>query len=225
MPRTQRTRTLSLPHRIREPAPEAAARPPVLILFHGIGANELSMASIAGAFDPRLLVVCPRSPIELAPYSYAWFHTTFTPQGPIADAAEAEAAWKRIAEFIDEVVDVYETDPSRTFIGGFSQGAIVSLATLLTAPDRIAGVVAMSGRLLSDAVRNAVSAERLRGKPVIIIHGTEDETLGIEYGRAARDRLREFPLDVTYHEFPMTHTATAESLATAASWLSARLSS
>jgi phospholipase/carboxylesterase len=227
MPRASRTRTLSLPHRIREPVSPGAGseRPPLLILFHGIGANELSMASIAGKFDPRLLVVCPRSPIELAPYSYAWFHTTFTPHGPIADAAEAEAAWKRIPEFVDEVVDVYGTDPTRAFIGGFSQGAIVSLAALLTAPDRIAGVVAMSGRLLSEALPHAVAAERLRGKPVIIIHGTEDEKLGIEYGRAARDRLKEFPLDITYHEFRMRHTATPESLAAAAAWLSARLSS
>ncbi len=62
MHRTKRTRTLSLVHRIREPAPEAASeaasgRPPLLILFHGIGSNELSMASIADVFDPPLLVV------------------------------------------------------------------------------------------------------------------------------------------------------------------------
>lgn len=221
---TRRTRTLSLPHRVREPAADTESdRPPLLILFHGIGSNELSMTSIAGVFDPRLLVVCPRSPIELGPYSYAWFHTDFTPRGPVPNTAEAEAAWKRVAEFVDEVVDVYETDPSRAFIGGFSQGAIVSLAALLTAPERIAGVVAMSGRLLPEVLPHAVSPERLRGKPVIIIHGTEDERLGIEYGRAARDRLMEFPLDITYREFPMMHTATTESLAAAASWLSGRL--
>jgi len=70
---------------------------------------------------------------------------------------------------------------------------------------------------------HAVSAERLRGNLVIIIHGTEDERLGIEHGRAARDRLSQFPLDITYREFPMMHTATDESLAAAASWLSQRL--
>jgi phospholipase/carboxylesterase len=216
--------TLSLVHRVREPAAAAASeRPPLLILFHGIGSNELSMASIAAVFDPRLLVVCPRSPIELAQYSYAWFHTNFTPQGPIANAVEAEAAWKRVAEFVDEVVDAYGTDPARTFIGGFSQGAIVSLAALLTAPDRIAGVVAMSGRLLHEVLPHVAGPERLRGKPVIVIHGTEDERLGIEFGRAARDRLMQLPLDLTYHEFPMRHTATDESLAVAAAWLSARL--
>jgi phospholipase/carboxylesterase len=221
---SKRTKPLSLVHRVREPATQAASgRPPLLILFHGIGSNELSMASIAGVFDPRLLVVCPRSPIEMAPYSYAWFHTNFTPQGPIANAVEAQAAWKRVSAFVDEVIDVYEPDPARVFIGGFSQGAIVSLAALLTAPERIAGVVAMSGRLLQEVLPHAVSPDRLLGKPVIIIHGTEDDRLPIKFGRSAREQLSRFPLDITYHEFPMSHTATDESLAVASSWLTARL--
>jgi phospholipase/carboxylesterase len=197
--------------------------PPLLILFHGIGSNERSMASIANAFDPRLLVVCARSPIEMAQDSYCWFHTNFTPEGPVANAVEAEAAWKRVAAFVPEVVDAYQTDPARTFIGGFSQGAIVSLAALLTAPERIAGVVAMSGRVLQEVLPHAVHPEQLRGKSVIIIHGTDDEKLPIRFAHQARDQLSRFPLDITYHEFPMTHTATAESLAAASSWVSARL--
>jgi hypothetical protein len=36
--------------------------------------------------------------------------------------------------------------------------------------------------LLQEVLPHAVSADRLRGKPVMIIHGTEDERLGIDFG-------------------------------------------
>jgi phospholipase/carboxylesterase len=223
MHETKRTKPLSLVHRVRQPSDVAAGKPPLLILFHGIGSNELSMASLARTLDPRLLVVCPRSPIEMAPRSYCWFHTNFTSQGPVANIVEAEAAWKRVAAFVPEVVEAYDTDPGRAFIGGFSQGAIVSLATLLTAPEGIAGVVAMSGRLLQEVLPHAVRADRLRGKPVLVIHGTQDDTLPIRFGHQARDQLSQFPISLTYREFQMPHRVTDESLAAASSWLSARL--
>lgn len=215
---------LSLVHRVREPSREGqTSAPPLLVLLHGIGSNELSMASIAGALDPRLLVISARSPIELRPYSFAWFHARFTPQGPVIDRDEAEAAWEEVISFLDEAAAAYGADPARVYVGGFSQGAIISLAALLTAPERIAGVVAMSGRLLPEVLPHAVSPDRLRGKPVLIVHGTRDEALGIEYARSARDQLSRFPIDLTYRELDMTHSTTEESIAIVSSWLSARL--
>ena len=143
-----RTR-LTLIHRLRRPTVGAGPgrRPPLLLLLHGVGSNELAMASLAGRFDPRFAVVSARAPIDLAPFSFAWFHVTFTDRGPRIDPGEAEAAWTGIASFIDEAVDAYDLDPARVFVAGFSQGGIVGLGTLLTAPEKVAGVVCMSGRL------------------------------------------------------------------------------
>jgi phospholipase/carboxylesterase len=216
--------SLSLKHRVREPnVSTPGARPPLLILLHGVGSNEISMASLAGAFDPRFVVISARSPIQLGQYSFGWWHVQFTPNGPVIDPTEAAAAWKRAAEFIDETVEAYETDPQRVYLAGFSQGGIMSLATMLTAPDKLAGAVCMSGRLLMEVLPQAAPPDRLRGKPVLIVHGTHDEKLGPEYGRAAHEKLLTFPLEVTYQEFPMTHTTTAESVAFVSSWLTARL--
>jgi phospholipase/carboxylesterase len=216
---------LSLVHRRRsaktDPAP--GERSPLLLLLHGIGSNELSMAALAGAFDPRFVVVSARSPIELGQYAYGWFHSRFTPQGPRIDAAEAEAAWKHVARFIDELVTEYDADPAHVFIAGFSQGGIMALATLLTAPEKLAGVVCMSGRLLPEVLPYAVSPDRLRDKPVLIVHGTHDERLGLDYAHSARDTLRQFPLRIDYREFDMPHTTTDESVAFVSEWLTTRL--
>lgn len=220
------TPELSLVHVVRAPAPGAngeGERPPLLILLHGVGANERQMAALAPAFDPRFVVVSARSPIVLGPNAFGWFHVSFTPQGPMIDAAEAEAGWKLLTRFVDEAVAAYGADPARVYVGGFSQGAILSLAALLTAPQKIAGAVAMSGRLLPEVLPHAAAPDLLREKRVLIVHGEADEKLVVHLARWARERLAAFPLDLTYRELPMGHTITEESLALVTAWLSSTL--
>ena len=218
--------SLSLVHAVRLPAPGAngeGRRPPLLLLLHGVGANERQMAQLAPAFDPRFVVVSARSPIVLGPNAFGWFHVTFTSQGPMIVADEAEAGWKLLARFVDEAVAAYGTDPFRVYLGGFSQGAIMSLAALLTAPQKIAGAVAMSGRLLPEVLPHAASADLLRDKRVLIVHGESDEKLGIHLARWAREQLASFPLELTYRELPMGHAITEESLGLVTEWLSTAL--
>lgn len=181
------------------------------------------MAALAGVFDPRFVVISARSPIELGQFAYGWFRVRLTPQGPQIDAAEAEAAWKHVASFIDELVTEYDADPARVFIAGFSQGGIMALATMLTAPEKLAGVVCMSGRLLPEVLAHAVPPERLRDKPVLIVHGTRDERLGLDYAHRALDALRQFPLEIDYREFEMPHTTTDESVAFVSTWLTSQI--
>ena len=217
---------LSLVHLTRPAAAGAnreGARAPLLILLHGVGSNEQAMAALASAFDPRFIVISARSPIVLGPASFAWFHVTFTNQGPVIERAEAEAGWGMLASFIDEAVGAYAADPERVFVAGFSQGGIMSLAALLTAPQRVAGAVCMSGRLLPEVLPNVAERRLLDRKPVLIVHGTRDETLGIEFARSARETLETCGLDITYREFPMGHQITLESLDEVTTWLALRL--
>jgi phospholipase/carboxylesterase len=195
----------------------------MLVLLHGIGNNERSMMERWEFFDRRLLVISARSPIELKPSSFAWFHSRVTPEGPVIDGDEAEAGWEHAIRFVDEAVDAYGADPSSVYLGGFSQGAIISLAALLTAPERIAGVIAMSGRLLPEVFPFIVSSQRLAGRPVFIVHGTADERLGIEYARTARALLVPLGVALTYHELAIGHAMTDESVGLASEWLSVQL--
>lgn len=222
---------LSLVHTVRPPAPDANAegeRPPILVLLHGVGGNERQMAQLAPAFDPRFVVVSARSPITLGhgpsgEEAYAWFHVTFTPEGPVIDGEEAAAGWAHVARFVDEAVAAYGADPARAYVGGFSQGGIMALAALLAAPERIAGAVAMSGRLLPEVLPHAAPPDALRGRQALIVHGVADEKLGIHLARWARDELARFPLALAYRELPTGHAVTPESLAVVSAWLTASL--
>lgn len=181
------------------------------------------MAAIANAFDPRFIVLSVRSPIELSLGSYAWFHVRFTPQGRVINTDEAEVGWRRMPGFVDEVVAAYSADPHRVYVAGFSQGGIIALASLVTAPEKFAGVVCMSGRLLPEALPHAAPIECLRGKRVLVVHGTQDERLTIDHGRWADEQLRGLSLAVDYKEFDMPHVMSDESVAYSSQWLSALL--
>jgi phospholipase/carboxylesterase len=215
----------SLIHAVREPAERSDKPAPVLLMLHGVGSNEQDLMGLAPMLDPRFFVVSARAPITLQHGSYAWYHVQFTPHGHIINPEEAEASRARILQFMDEVNDSYNVDPERLYIMGFSQGCIMSVSAALTEPRRFAGVVGMSGRLLPDILEKAAPHQILRGLPILIVHGTDDSVLSIEYGRAIRDAMEKLPVHLTYREYPIGHHVSDESLADIEQWLSDRLDS
>jgi phospholipase/carboxylesterase len=216
--------SLSLVHRVRGPQTEATEpHPPMLVLLHGVGSNELAMISLMDWFDPRFVVVSARAPIELEPFSFAWLEVTFTPNGPVIESDDLLTSLRDVAAFIDEAVAAYGTDPGRVYIVGFSQGGIVGLGTILTTPEKLAGVACMSGRLPKEVLPYVVAPDRLRDKSILIVHGIHDDTLEIDYARSADAILASLPVDLHYREFEMGHTTTDESMAVVGGWLRAQL--
>jgi phospholipase/carboxylesterase len=213
----------SLVHAVREPKNNSAEAAPLLILLHGVGSNEQDLIGLAPVFDPRMFVVSARAPITLGHGSYGWYHVQFTATGPIIDPGEAESSRRLVLKFVEELCDSYKVDRRRVFLMGFSQGCIMSLAAGLTEPRRFSGIVGMSGRLLPGILSKAAPPEQLTGLPVLIVHGTQDNVLQIEYGRGIRDALQELPVDLTYREYPMGHSVSQQSLNDITSWLTKRL--
>ncbi len=214
--------TLPLHHLVR-PSKVESPKPPLLILLHGVGSNEHDLFGLAPHLDERFLILSARAPITLMPDSYAWFHLEFVEGTPRINPVEAERSRRTILRFIEEAVRAYAADPGRVYLMGFSQGAIMSLSVMLTTPEALGGVVAMSGRILPEVKLKAATSERLKGFPVMVVHGVYDDVLPVSYGRASRDYLTTLPLDLTYREYPMGHQITEDSLGDAQAWLSALL--
>ena len=221
--RTRRRPALSLPYRHRARGSSDHGPTPLLILLHGIRSNELAMAGLAPRFDPRFTVLSVRSPKELGPFAFGWLEVDFTADGPRVDLEEARRAWRQLDDLIDEAVAAFDADPTRVYVAGFSQGGILALAAMITAPERVAAAVCMSGRLLPEVLPFAAPPEELRGKRVLIVHGTDDRTLEVEHGRRAAATLSTLGLDVRYEELEMGHTTTDASVALVSAWLSDEL--
>ena len=214
---------LALKHLVREPADAGGAPPPLLLLLHGVGSNEEDLFSLAPYLDQRFLIVSARAPVALDYGGYGWFRIDFTPRGMVADVEQAKRSLEILPGFIDGLVETYGADARRVYLAGFSQGAMMSLALLLTSPEKLAGVAAMSGRLPSQVFEREPDREALTGKPVLLTHGLYDPVIPVEQGRAAREHLGALPVALTYREYPMGHEVSAESLRDVTGWLTEAL--
>ena len=209
----------------RPVAPRAPSeRPPLLVLLHGIGADEEDLLPLARFFDPRFLVVSARAPHRAEPMGYRWYAIDWANTPPRADPVEIAASRDLLARFVEEATAAHGTDPARTFLFGFSQGAIMSLALLLARPDLVRGVVAHSGRL-ARLPGPEPTPEALSRAEVLLLHGTRDEVVPAAQGHKAYQVL--VPLlgaRVAYRAFDaLGHGISEESIAEAARWLTARL--
>lgn len=197
-----------LAHRVRPAAGEPAG---ALVLLHGRGADEHDLFGLLDLLDPgrRLLGLTAGGPLALPPGGRHWY---VVPRVGFPDPDTFAASYAQLEAFLDTTGVPLE----RTVLGGFSQGAVMSWALAL-GPNRPApaGVVALSGFIPT------VPGWELPGRPLraAIGHGTLDPVIGIEFGRAARDRMEQAGADVTYHESAIGHQIDPRFLATLPDWL------
>lgn len=204
------------------PPPVASPRPPLLVLLHGIGADENDLAPVADALDPRLHAVSLRAPYEAEPMGFAWYAIDWRTSPPTPDLAQAEASLARLIPFLAGLPATLGTDPARTFLFGFSQGATMALALALARPELARGVILHSGRALPGIERRVHAP--LDALEVLVLHGIHDDVLPVERGREIRDLLA--PLlgeRLRYREHDAGHFVSEASLADATAWIAERV--
>ncbi len=212
---------LSLIHRTIVPrtTPEPDEKPPMLLLLHGVGSNEDDLPGLAPFFDGRFFVVSARAPL-VHNSGFGWYPVQFTPNGAIPDEAYAKTSRTTLETFIGEAVAAYGLDADRVYLVGFSQGAIMSLYLSLHSPELVAGAVAMSGRLINVSLDKRADDSRLVGLPILAVHGLYDNMLTISDGRRIQTELSRLPVDLSYHEYPIGHHTSPESVAQVSAFLS-----
>jgi phospholipase/carboxylesterase len=213
---------LALTHLVQK-AETSAEAPPLLILLHGIGSNEQDLFGLVPYLDPRFTFVSVRAPNPYGWGGFAWFEIEWQANRIDINQQQAMHSLELLVQFIGEAVDAYGADPKRVYLAGFSQGAMMSAWVTLTHPELVAGAVLMSGRMPAELRAQIVEPERLTNKPILVVHGTRDQTLPISNGREIRDVLQTLPVDLTYHEYPMAHEVSAQSLTDVANWLHKQL--
>jgi phospholipase/carboxylesterase len=138
------------------------------------------------------------------------------------EPAQVLSALETIDHFVAEILATYPIDPEKLFLLGFSQGSLLSMCYALTHPARVAGVIAQSG-YIPQSLDLEIDEAGVRGKPFILTHGVQDTMLPIEWARLSRDRLQSLGVSLAYHEFPMGHNISRESLEVLYKWLETQL--
>ncbi len=184
------------------------AEMPLVVVMHGRGADASDLAGIAPAIDGGYRFVFPNAPRPFEAYPGMTFgFTWFEGWPPVLDTIVE--ARNRLLAFIDEILARYATPAGKVVIAGFSQGGMMSLDAGFRMQQRPAGIVVMSGALYE---QDRPDLRPRNGTPVLIIHGTDDDMIPVIAARRMRLLLEEHGVKPEYHEFPMGHWVTPESL-------------
>ena len=195
----------------------------LLVLHHGRGADELDLLGLADVLDPerRLHVVTPGAPLTIP--GSPGKHWYVVPRVGYPDPDTFHAAHGKLAAFHDELWERTGIEPSRTVLGGFSMGSVMSYALGLGA-DRppVAGILAFSGFIPTVEGWDPEITGRLDTR-VFIAHGRHDPIIDVAFARQANTLLSAGGLDVEYHESDAGHHIDPSLAPAAINWLGVTL--
>jgi phospholipase/carboxylesterase len=180
----------------------------MVVLIHGRGADMNDLADLAAHLDVPggCRFVFPNAPKPFEPYAgmsfgWTWFDG-WPPEGNSLNDSREE-----LLRFLDEITAEYPT--SKLVVAGFSQGAMMSLDVGLRTERPLAGLIAMSGGLYENDLPDLAARREI---PVLIVHGSLDDVVPVNYARRARRLLEEAGFDVEYHEYAMSHQVAQEEI-------------
>ncbi|NYT22107.1 dienelactone hydrolase family protein [Alcaligenaceae bacterium] len=107
----------------------------------------------------------------------------------------------------------------RIVLAGFSQGCAMALQTGLRHPEKLAGIIGLSGYL----PLAAKAADERHGAnnrtPIFLAHGTMDPVVDFERARATLEALEKMGYDVRFKTYPMPHSVCLEEIHDIAAFL------
>ncbi len=108
---------------------------------------------------------------------------------------------------------------SRIILAGFSQGCAMALQTGLRHPEKLAGLMCLSGYVpLAAQVASERSAASLE-TPVFMVHGLHDGVIPIARAEQSRDLLESMGYKVEWHQYVMQHSLCQEEVDDIGAWL------
>ena len=210
---------LSLEYLIREPKIKLEKNP-ILLLLHGYGSNEDDLFSFSTELPDDYYIVSARAPFDMQYKSYAWYAINFdADENKFSDHNQARESRDLIAVFIDELMVNYPIDSTKITLIGFSQGAILSYAVALSYPEKIQRVVAMSGYLNTEIIKEDYLKNSFSTLKVFASHGTVDQVIPVEWGRKAKPILDNLGIETTYKEYPIGHGVSPQNFYDFKNWL------
>ncbi|QXP70615.1 phospholipase [Polaribacter sp. R2A056_3_33] len=206
---------------VRQPK-TIAENPPLLILLHGYGSNEQDLFSFAEELPDEFLIISAQAPNALGADSYAWYAINFDDvNGKFSDLKQAKESIDKIAIFIDEIKAKYNTASDKTFLLGFSQGAILSYSLSFFYPNKVQHVIALSGYINTELLPASISKEIKTD--YYCSHGSVDQVLPIEWARKSKPFLDSLDFKNVYSEYPVGHGVAPQNFYSFKTWIEERL--
>ena len=191
--------------RAERPAADPEHPAGLLVLLHGRGADGQDLFPLLDMLDPerRLHAVTLQAPMQL-PGNPGW-HWYVVERVGYPHVETFQPALEALEREIDTLLDEHGLTHDQLVLGGFSQGAVMSIAAGLghgrTAP---AFLLAWSG-FVPTVDGWELDPEVAAGVPVLLTHGSLDPVIPVQFGHASKERLEAAGANVEWREPPMGH--------------------
>lgn len=179
----------------------APASPPAVVMLHGRGGSEDDTWIFAKTFPKDWIAVAPRGIEEHRGGGRAWVPRE---RGEWPPLSRFERAAEAVSGLVAALPELYDADPERVFLLGFSQGAATAYASLFANPGLAVGVVGLVG-FLPGLARAAVAEQPLDGLPVLMLVGRHDRFIPRSISQDCARGLRAAGASVDYREYDVGH--------------------
>lgn len=212
--------SLPLKYIMREPLVKIK-RSPVIFMLHGYGSNEEDLFSFAEELPKEYTIISLRAPYRLPEFGYAWYSINFDEeQGKWSNNEQAVKSRDLVVDFIDEACKLFNLDTKNITLLGFSQGSILSMALAISYPRKIRNVIALSGYLNLEILKEDYAKENHSALHFYVSHGTSDQVIPIEWARKTPEFLENLGIEYVYEEFPVGHGVSPQNFYSFRNWLS-----
>lgn len=203
-----------------------------IVFLHGYGANRHDLASLAEVLDPAKkhnwffpngFLKIPMSPfydsrgwapIDFQGYEQAirtnQFHEYLNQK-----AQGLEPASKKLAAFLKEL----SQDHPDMILGGFSQGAMLTLDLALSLDLNFQSVITFSNAFVAEKRWTELLQNKKKRLKIFQSHGTLDPILPFDNAKFLFETLVKFKQDATFHEFQGAHEIPQSVITHVKSWL------
>ena len=207
---------------VTAPDPKAS-----VIVLHGLGADGNDFVPVCNQIDLTSVgpvrYVFPHAPVRPVTINGGYAMRAWYDILAVGGLWREDEAGLRLArESVGALIERERSRgvaASRIVLAGFSQGCAVTLLTGLRHPERLAGLVGLSGYLPLSASTASERSEANRDVPIFLAHGRMDNMIELPRALASRDALLALGYPVEWHDYPMAHSVSAEEIDDLERWL------
>lgn len=206
---------------------ESAPNPTVSVIWmHGLGADGADFVPIVQELDlsgcPGIRFIFPHAPtmpvtINGGYVMRAWYDIL----GTDLSKREDEAGLRKSQAAIEALIAQEKSRgiaADRIILAGFSQGCAMTLQTGLRHPEKLAGLLCLSGYVPINATLAAERNAANQNTPIFMAHGRGDPIIPIDRAEKSRDLLKALDYSVEWHEYMMQHSVCPEEIDDISAW-------
>ena len=198
-----------------------------VIWLHGLGASGDDFVPIVRELDltglPAIRFIFPHAPTMAVTVNNgyvmrAWYDIV----GADLTRREDESGLRASQAMVEQLIAQEKArgvPAERIVLAGFSQGCAMTLQTGLRHPEKLAGLMCLSGYV---PLHTTLAAERHAANqdtPIFLAHGRGDQVIPIIRAEQSRDLLGSLGYQVEWHEYLMPHSVCPEEVDDIGAWL------